>query len=137
MADYLTGDQGEVTTLSGTGAPTVTNICRWGMTIIRPKKNTTPFGSGYTRYKMTRVTATGFFDVMLLDSDAAAPAIPNNAQLTAAFRTSTTASTSSGILTGYSMTIRVESQQIVVDGINAEPQVMRYTWWLDSAIVVD
>lgn len=135
MADYLTGDQGAVTTLSGTGAPTTTNICRWGMRVEKPRRNTTPFGSTYTRYKMTRVTATGFFDVMILDSDSALPAIPNNAQLSAVFRTSTTGTATND--TGYSMTIRVESQQITVDNISAETQIIRYTWWLDSAISVD
>lgn len=135
MADYLTGDQGTVTTLSGTGAPTTTNICRWGMRVEKPRRNTTPFGSTYTRYKMTRVTATGFFDVMILDSDAALPAIPNNAQLSAVFRTSTTSTATYD--TGYTMTIRVESQQITVDNISAETQIIRYTWWLDSAISVD
>jgi len=135
MADYLTGDQGDVTTLSGTGAPTRTNICRWGMRIEKPKRNTTPFGSTFTRYKMTRVTATGFFDVMLLDSDTAAPAIPNNAQLSAVFRPSTSTTATNDI--GYTMTIRVESQQIMVDNISAETQIIRYTWWLDSAISVD
>lgn len=134
MADYLTGDQGEVSLLSGTGAPTVTNICRWALRQERPRRNITPFGSAYTRYRMTRPTGSGFFDVLLLDSDTQTPAIPNNARLQAQFSNSTTASTSSGILTGYDLYIRVESQQVLVDGISGEAQVIRYTFVVDSVV---
>lgn len=132
MADYLTGDQGDVTLLSGTGAPTSTNVCRWSLRQERPPRNTTPFGSAYTRFRATRPTGTGFFDVMLLDTDAATPTIPNNAQLHAQFSNSTV--TSSGTLTGYDFYLRVISQQIVVDNISAETQIIRYTYVVDSVV---